>query len=267
MNAKTALLACGLLAAARVQAADSSDLNSLLKQASQDRSMKGGYQYETEFLKALGPILSQAMETCGRKTPNTKEGEPADIVFVIAADGRVKQFLYSKNVPFGECLAAKLKAIKKLPRPPRDGWASALSVGNRNHENLGPPDKPRRVTGDHLAQYDRDIAPYIAKARATYPAAKKRFLAGLPAGYTFSVRMPLRDRDGKREDSFVLVQQIKNGNITGTIQSHLGLITNYKTGQQITFPEGKIDNWLILRPDGTEEGNYVGKFLDHYKSR
>jgi len=38
-----------------------------------------------------------------------------------------------------------------------------------------------------------------------------------------------------------------------------------KSGQRITIPESKIDNWVIVRPDGTEEGNYVGKFLDHYK--
>jgi hypothetical protein len=31
-----------------------------------------------------------------------------------------------------------------------------------------------------LAEYDRTIAPYVAQARATYPAAKRRFLAGLP---------------------------------------------------------------------------------------
>src|SRR5256885_660569 len=58
---------------------------------------------------------------------------------------------------------------------------------------------------EKLAAYDRAIAPYVAKARAPYPDAKKRFLAGLPPGYRFSVRVPLSDPDGKREDSFIAV--------------------------------------------------------------
>src|SRR5205814_5473500 len=119
-----------------------------------------------------------------------------------------------------------------------------------------------------MAAYDKAVAPYVAKARATYPAAKRRFLAGLPPGHRFSVRVPVFDRGGlRREDSFIGVQKIKGGNITGTIESTLTVVKDYKTGQRITFPESKIDNWLILRPDGTEEGNYVGKFLDHYKPR
>ena len=48
----------------------------------------------------------------------------------------------------------------------------------------------------------------------------------------------------------------------GTIESELGAVRDYKTGQQITFPETEVDDWMILRPDGSEEGNFVGKFMD-----
>ena len=43
-----------------------------------------------------------------------------------------------------------------------------------------PQDERGNTTGpmSHEA-YDQAIAPYVAKARATYPAAKKRYLAGL----------------------------------------------------------------------------------------
>ena len=102
-------------------------------------------------------------------------------------------------------------------------------------------------------------------ARATYPAAKKRFIAGLPKGYRFFIQLPLCDPDGTRESCFIFVESIRNGKITGTINSHVDVLSSYKTDQRITFPESDITNWLILRPDGVEEGNYVGKFLDHYK--
>ena len=102
-------------------------------------------------------------------------------------------------------------------------------------------------------------------ARATYPAAKKRFIAGLPKGYRFFIQLPLYDPDGTRESCFIFVESIRNGKITGTINSHVDVLSSYKTDQRITFPESHITNWLILRPDGVEEGNYVGTFLDHYK--
>jgi len=71
------------------------------------------------------------------------------------------------------------------------------------------------------AAYDRAIAPYVAKARASYPAAKKRFLTGLPPGYTFSVWIRLQQNDKKNrmlaEDVFVVVETIRDGKVTGRI--------------------------------------------------
>jgi hypothetical protein len=45
----------------------------------------------------------------------------------------------------------------------------------------------------------------------------------------------------------------------------VSLLRNYETGQTFSVKESEIDNLVIVRPDGSEEGNYVGKFLDHYK--
>lgn len=245
-----------------------SELEALRKKAGYYYSTKEGQRYSLAFQDAIFPVFSKALDACTKTTADTVE--PASFVFVVAADGTVTRMLYSKQIPFGACIGAKLRGIKKVPKPPRDGWV--VSFGAANHSaaerGKGPPDTPKLMKSqESLAAYDRAIAPYIAKARATYPAAKKRFLAGLSPGYDFSVRVPLRDRDGKREDSFIDVEKIANGKITGTISSRLELVKSYKTGQRITIPESQIDNWLILRPDGTEEGNAVGKFLDHYKPR
>ena len=259
------LTSCALVATV----AATSELESLTKQAGDNYSTKEGQRYLfQEFEKAILPVFSKALQTCSASRPDTKE--PASFAFLIGADGTVKRMLYSTDIPFGVCVGSKLRAIKKLPKPPRDNWAVALGAANHQHEekSKGPPDKPVGMTSkDKLAAYDRAIAPYVAKARATYPEAKKRFLAGLPPGYRFSVRVPLFDPDGKREDSFVAVEKISGGKITGTIESHLTLVSRYKTGQHITVPESQIDNWVIVRPDGTEEGNAVGKFLDHYKAQ
>ncbi|MGH8101422.1 MAG: energy transducer TonB [Chthoniobacterales bacterium] len=102
---------------------------------------------------------------------------------------------------------------------------------------------------EKLTAYDRAIAPYVAKARATYPAAKKRFLAGLPSGYRFWVRVWLSE-DGEGETSEINVEKISSGKISGTIESQLTVVSRYKKGQRITVLESQIQNWQIVPPGG-----------------
>ena len=61
------------------------------------------------------------------------------------------------------------------------------------------------VNGD---AHQKAIASYVAEARATYPAAKKRFLAGLPPRHTFYVSTLLYQEGPKgklAEDVFIEV--------------------------------------------------------------
>ena len=253
-----------------VASACASEFDDLSKQGERNFATPEGRRYHLgPFDKAILPRFVKALGKCSQHTPDTKT--PATLVFVIAADGKIRRVLHTPGIPLGNCLAAELQSIKTVPPPPHDSWVVSFAAANHFAEERakGPPDKPIRMdTPDKFAAYEKAVAPYIAKARATYPAAKQRFLAGLPPGHRFSVRVPLFDRSGnKREDTFVNVEKIKNGDITGTITNEMGVVKEYKIGQRITFPESKVDNWLILRPDGTEEGNYVGKFLDRYKPK
>ena len=114
------------------------------------------------------------------------------------------------------------------------------------------------------------IVPYVAKARATYPAAKKRFVAGLIPKNFFSVWLlfievhpQTKTYDG--EYLFVVVESIRNGIITGRINNKDIGLKNYHFGQRVQVDESRVENWSIYRRDGPEEGNYVGKFLDHWR--
>ena len=131
------------------------------------------------------------------------------------------------------------------------------------------PDKPATVAGQK--SYDAIMkaeAPYIAKGRATYPAAKKRFLRGLPRGFWFEVRKRLTDPGGGVfEEVFIEVDAIKDGKVYGRIGSELTSVRSYRQWQRISFPESEVLDWTIVRADGREEGNYVGKFIDRYKPR
>lgn len=112
--------------------------------------------------------------------------------------------------------------------------------------------------------YRKAIAPYIAQGRRTYPEAKRRYLAGLPAGQFFFAVTNLRDHSGNIELVFISVTTIRGDRITGRIASDLVGVKGFKQGEPYTFPESELLDWLITHPDGTEEGNVVGKFLDQW---
>ena len=109
------------------------------------------------------------------------------------------------------------------------------------------------------------MRPYVAQARATYPQAKARFLKGLPANESFFLTTRLRDTTGLREQVFIVVDSIKGSTVYGRIWSQVMLVRTYHLREPYSFPESELLDWLITKPDGTEEGNFVGKFLDTYQ--
>ena len=244
------------------------EFDAAMKQADKDKQTKAGWKYMERFsMKVMSTTANQPMRDCLSK-PDTIE--PAVLVFVVAADGTVKRALAQPGIPYGECIVSKMHLPFTVPRPPHDNFYVAFAVANHHHaeaKDKAPDDRPVRAEGEAaMIAYDKAIAPYVAKARATWPAAKKRYLAGLPEGWGFAVSYRLLQKPNRFEDTFVNVESIKGGTIRGTIGNQLGVVTNYHKGQTIEFPESKIMNWVFIRPDGSEEeGNVLGKFLDHYK--
>jgi hypothetical protein len=111
----------------------------------------------------------------------------------------------------------------------------------------------------------RAEAPYIAKARATYQQAKKRYLAGLPAGYSFIVRKHLIEPGThKSEGVLIEVDSIKNGKIYGQLGDVE--LPSFHRGQRFSLAESELEDWAILHPDGSVEGDFIGKYLQKAKS-
>ncbi len=104
-------------------------------------------------------------------------------------------------------------------------------------------------------------APSIVKARATYPRAKKRYLSGLPRGYSFMVRYRLREPGTHRSEGIIIeVEVIRGTQIYGRIAREVSLI-GARPSQRVSFSESEIEDWTISHPDGSEEGSFVKKFL------
>ena len=131
-----------------------------------------------------------------------------------------------------------------------------------------PPDQPVLISEkDSLAELSSLMAPFIEEARTTYPDAKRRFLEGLPPNHVFYVTTRLSDDDGRVEQVFIQVTSIDNGIVTGVIANDLAVVSGFELWQEYSFSETELVDWTILRPDGTEEGNFVGKFLDEWQAR
>ncbi|SMB94476.1 hypothetical protein SAMN00120144_2008 [Hymenobacter roseosalivarius DSM 11622] len=132
--------------------------------------------------------------------------------------------------------------------------------------NNAPTDQPISLVGteagNELRAFDSLLAPAVKQARKTLPQAKKRFLLGLPSGESFFLTTHIFDTDGKFEQVFVRVTSWESNKVVGTIANDLVTVKQYQVNQSIEFPEKAALDWTIAKPDGSEEGNYVGKFID-----
>ena len=59
---------------------------------------------------------------------------------------------------------------------------------------------------------------------------------------------------------FYLVESIKDNMVSGIISNVIRTVSGFQNGQRYEFSESEIYDWLITKPDGSEEGNYVGKY-------
>lgn len=129
----------------------------------------------------------------------------------------------------------------------------------------GPPDKTLHADSpDRIRRLDEAIKPLIEEARKTLPEAKAKYLKGLSTGERFSITTKLRDDIGNFEQVFVFVDQWNGTTISGTLGNDVKL-RGFKRGDKLKVEEKDVLDWTISKPDGTEEGNVIGKFLDTWK--
>jgi len=163
----------------------------------------------------------------------------------------------ARHIPLPTASRAAIVALALL----FSSWPAAALEDPRVSPKA-PHDLPHHVVPGRYRQFVAACAPYVQKARETYPAAKKRFLAGLPAGHSFFVTIRLFDDHGHMEQVFVAVDEIRDETVSGRIWSQITSVTGYAFRDRLRFPESELIDWLITKPDGSEEGNFVGKFID-----
>lgn len=141
-------------------------------------------------------------------------------------------------------------------RPPSSGPRSAHA----------PTDQPLAFAATdgarRLREFDAQIAGAVKQAHTTLPGVKKRFREGLPQEHVLFLTTRLYDANGTFEQVFIRVREWSGSTVQGIIANELLTVQSFTQGQQITFPEKAVLDWTISLPDGSEEGNFVGKLLD-----
>lgn len=190
-------------------------------------------------------------------------GNPAGAVNEISAN--LKAMPTERMI---EALLLRSFAYKKL------GEAAKASLDFEEAKKLGykpptyekaAPDKPIQVESDQSQKLEQAIAPLVKQARDTLLSVKNRFLVGLPQGDYLLLTIRLYDPDGKMEQVFAKVQSWNDSKITAQVGSKIEVLKSYKLGDLVSFNEGDVFDWTIMKHDGTDEGNLIGKFLSTYR--
>jgi len=163
------------------------------------------------------------------------------------------------SVTFVYALTGCVFTQKRTSQPtlPDPGGPVALKPLSPN----APIDKVAKITPD----LEEKLAELTKQARKSLPEVEAKFHAGLPKGQVLFVVTPLFDEHGKRENVFVQVEKWQNGIIHGGVASEMEIVRTVKAGDPITVKESDVMDWSISRPDGTEEGNFIGKYLETVK--
>jgi hypothetical protein len=201
-------------------------------------------------------LVGLVLAGCGKSDATKQQGAPASTAAPPPAGAPTPPVAPSPPPP----ASAPTPPAAAAPPP----TAELPRVGSNAPK---PKDEPVQAsTSSEREELERAIAPYIEQARKSYPDAKKRYLAGLPPGTRFSVVTKLHS-PGRVEAVFVTVTGIKGDQVTGRIDSDVRGVGGYKAGDSYTLSERDIVDWVIVRPDGGEEGNLVGKFLDERNAK
>ena len=100
------------------------------------------------------------------------------------------------------------------------------------------------------------------EAMKRWPTIRSRYLAGLEPGQSLFVTILLEEQGGNSEYVFVAVDGIEADKLRGRIWNDIVAIHGLQRGSSIELTEDAISDWLISNPDGSEEGNVIGKAVD-----
>ena len=74
----------------------------------------------------------------------------------------------------------------------------------------------------------------------------------------------LRNKERLWEQVYMKVNHWDKDSIKATLSSEMNVVKGYPYGSIFIFTEDKVIDWLIMYPDGREEGNYIIKYINKF---
>jgi hypothetical protein len=123
-------------------------------------------------------------------------------------------------------------------------------------------DAPTAPVGirEKMVRADSALAEPLQQARRTLTQARKRYAAGLSNGEKCLVMVRVQASD----TSFRQVQARVIGWRNGAVQALISPAPKAPVTdlRPVSFPETAVLDWTILQPNGRQEGNFIGRYLD-----
>lgn len=131
--------------------------------------------------------------------------------------------------------------------------STLVSAGDSKYQDM-----PAGINADMKPLLDG----YEVQARDTLGHFNKRFSAGSKGTYYVVTKL----YEGSfYEQIFVKLRKIEGGLYKGVIASTPMGKVKFKSGDSLEVKAGDITDWLIVLPDGKEEGNLQGKAIDLFQ--
>ena len=110
--------------------------------------------------------------------------------------------------------------------------------------------------------HDEAIKTASAEARKRLPALRETFLADSKPGSLLLLKAPFETPDGGNEWMWIEVSDWSAEEaIRGTLQNQPANIPELDAGQQVTIRTAEVFDYLLKKPDGSEEGNETGRII------
>jgi uncharacterized protein YegJ (DUF2314 family) len=118
------------------------------------------------------------------------------------------------------------------------------------------PDPVSRV------KHDEELNRASEKARAQLPALAKRFREGLTPGEYLMLKAPFKTSGGGTEWMWVEVRSWPtSGSISGLLRNDPQDVPGLRAGQGVEIKEAQVFDYLLTKPDGSQEGNSTGAVI------
>ncbi len=109
--------------------------------------------------------------------------------------------------------------------------------------------------------HDDAILKASEAAKAKLPGLKDLFNEGMDAGYSLLLKAPFEDDQGGSEWMWIEVTKWKGKQIKGLLQSEPFHIKGLKAGSTVSASQEDIFDYILYKPDGTQEGNKTQELI------